>query len=212
MICANSNNAQNIKHDVYYDRRVSLFNVLPKSHDDIIFLGNSITNGGEWAELFQNIHVKNRGITSDVCQGVYDRLNSILQGKPAKIFLLIGINDVSHGATTDTIVQQIEIITEKIKKDSPFTRLYIQSILPITNCFNNSFNNTTKRWEQIPLINKELEKMAKKEKVTYIDLFSHFADKDNKMKKEYTNDGIHILGNGYIEWVKILKPYIDSNK
>lgn len=58
---------------------------------DIIFLGNSITNGGEWSELLNNKHVKNRGISGDICMGVYDRLDAVLKGKPAKIFLLIGI-------------------------------------------------------------------------------------------------------------------------
>lgn len=33
------------------------------------FLGNSITNGCEWAELFQNKNVKNRGISGDICMG-----------------------------------------------------------------------------------------------------------------------------------------------
>ena len=44
-----------------YQRR-SLFEVLPVLSSDIVFLGNSITDGCEWAELFNNRHVKNRGI------------------------------------------------------------------------------------------------------------------------------------------------------
>ena len=36
----------------YYDQRRSLFEVLPIRSSDIVFLGNSITDGGEWAELF----------------------------------------------------------------------------------------------------------------------------------------------------------------
>lgn len=54
----------------------------------LFFLGNSITNGCEWAELFQNKNVKNRGISGDICMGVYDRLDPIVKGKPAKIFFI----------------------------------------------------------------------------------------------------------------------------
>ena len=43
--------AQGRKHTTFYDQRATLFEVLPTSKKDIIFLGNSITNGGEWAEL-----------------------------------------------------------------------------------------------------------------------------------------------------------------
>ena len=93
-----------------------MFEELPVTSSDIIFLGNSITNGAEWAELFKNKHVKNRGISGDICMGVYDRLDAILKGKPAKIFLLIGINDVSRGTPADTIVSRIEMIVRKINK------------------------------------------------------------------------------------------------
>ena len=46
-----------------YQRWRSLFEVLPVYSSDIVFLGNSITDGCEWAELFNNRHVKNRGIS-----------------------------------------------------------------------------------------------------------------------------------------------------
>ena len=104
------------KYSTFYYQRATLFEELPVTSKDIIFLGNSITNGGEWAELLNNKHVKNRGISGDVCMGVYDRLDAILKGKPAKIFLLIGINDVSRGTPADTIVNRIGKIVKKIKK------------------------------------------------------------------------------------------------
>lgn len=46
------------KYSTYYYQRASLFEQLPISSDDILFIGNSITDGGEWSELFQNPHIK----------------------------------------------------------------------------------------------------------------------------------------------------------
>ena len=174
--------AQERKYSTFYYQRATLFEELPVTSSDIIFLGNSITNGAEWAELFKNKHVKNRGISGDICMGVYDRLDAILKGKPAKIFLLIGINDVSRGT--------------------------LQSVLPVTDHYN-MFKGHTSRWQVIPEINKGLVGLAEKEGATYIDLYSHFIDKQTgKMNTTYTNDGLHLLGKGYLKWVEIVKPYI----
>ena len=121
LLASMAGNAQERKYSTFYYQRATLFEELPVTSKDIIFLGNSITNGGEWSELLNNKHVKNRGISGDICMGVYDRLDAILKGKPAKIFLLIGINDVSRGTSADTIVNRIGMITQKIKQDSPKT-------------------------------------------------------------------------------------------
>lgn len=200
--------AQERKYSTFYDQRATLFEELPVSSKDVIFLGNSITNGGEWSELFDNKHVKNRGISGDICMGVYDRLGTILKGKPAKIFLLIGINDVNRGTSADTIVKHIAMITQKIKQDSPKTKLYLQSLLPVTDYYK-MFQGHTSRWQMVPEINKGLMELAKKEKVVYIDLYSHFVDeKTGKMNIDYTNDGLHLLGKGYRKWAEIVKPYV----
>ncbi len=200
--------AQERKYSTFYYQRATLFEELPITSDDIVFLGNSITNGAEWAELFGNKHIKNRGISGDICMGVYDRLDAILKGKPAKIFLLIGINDVSRGTPADTIVARIGMIVGKIKADSPKTRLYLQSVLPVTDHYN-MFKGHTSRWQVVPEINEGLARLAEKEGVTYIDLYSHFIDKaTGKMNTAYTNDGLHLLGKGYLKWVEIVKPYI----
>ncbi len=200
--------AQQRKYSTFYYQRATLFESLPVSSKDIIFLGNSITNGGEWCELFNNKQVKNRGISGDVAMGVYDRLDPILIGKPAKIFLLIGINDVAHGTSADSIVMQIGLIIQKIKKDSPHTKLYLQSILPVSDQFK-MFASHTSRGTVVAEINVKLMKLSERENIKYIDLYSHFVDNETgKMKSEYSNDGLHLLGRGYLLWRDLILPYI----
>jgi len=70
----------------YYHQRVSHFKTLPHSSKDIIFLGNSITDGAEWSEMFDNNYVKNRGISGDVSAGIINKLDEVLSVPPQKFF------------------------------------------------------------------------------------------------------------------------------
>jgi hypothetical protein len=69
--------AQERKYSTFYEQRATLFEELPVTSKDIIFLGNSITNGCEWAELFQNKNVKNRGISGDIEKRFYKFIISL---------------------------------------------------------------------------------------------------------------------------------------
>lgn len=194
-------------YSTYYYQRASHFEALPVGKKDIIFLGNSITDGAEWAELFDNRRVKNRGISGDTTWGVYDRLDAVLKGQPAKIFLLIGINDIGRGRDDRYVTDGVERIVRKIKADSPRTKLYVQSILPVNPVYGK-FNGHTSQWQRIPSINRTLKAIAEREGATYVDLYSHFADAEGKMNADYTNDGLHLLGKGYEIWKGVVLPYL----
>nr|WP_314561140.1 SGNH/GDSL hydrolase family protein [uncultured Capnocytophaga sp.] len=180
---------------------------MPITPKDIVFIGNSITNGAEWAELFPQKHVKNRGISGDTSEGVYDRLDPVVKGKPAKIFILIGINDISRGIKVENIVMNMRRIVEKIQTESPKTKIYIQSILPVNPDFE--MFKTHMKPQLIQEINLHYQNIAQEYKVKYIDIYSHFLEKGtDKMNKNYTNDGLHLLGEGYLLWREIIKPYL----
>ena len=199
--------AQTQKYSTFYMQRASLFSKLPIIPKDIVFIGNSITNGAEWAELFPQKHVKNRGISGDTSEGVYDRLDPVVKGKPAKIFILIGINDISRGIKVENIVMNMRQIVEKIQTESPKTKIYIQSILPVNPDFE--MFKTHMKPQLIQEINLHYQNIAQEYKVKYIDIYSHFLEKGtNKMNKIYTNDGLHLLGEGYLLWREIIKPYL----
>lgn len=202
--------AQNRTYSTFWHQRVSLFEKLAVTNEDILFVGNSITNGGEWAELFHNLKVKNRGISGDICMGVYDRLPSMLSGKPAKIFLMIGINDLGRGASPDSIICQTYRIIGKIQEESPKTAIYLQSILPVNESFG-MFEGHTRQREIIAPLNLRLKQLAEKRKVIYIDLYSHFVEPGtDKLNPAYSNDGLHLMGAGYIKWAELVKPYINE--
>lgn len=194
-------------YSTYYYQRATHFEQLSVTSKDIVFLGNSITDGAEWSELFENRHIKNRGISGDTTWGVYDRLDVLLKGRPAKIFLLIGINDIGRGKDDQYVVSGIERIIKKIRKESPRTRLYVQSLLPVNPVYGK-FNGHTSQWKRIPGLNVRICQIAEKEGAIFIDLFKHFANAEGKMNTDYSNDGLHLLGAGYQVWKETVLPYI----
>jgi len=191
----------------FYQQRSSLFRLLPVTKNDIIFLGNSITNGGEWDELFGDPHIKNRGISGDVTAGVLNRLDEVTTRKPAKIFLLIGINDLAAGRSPDSVALSIFRIAERIKLETPSTRLYVQSILPVNDAFNK-FPNHINKGEQIKQLNLLLRVGASKHNYTFIDLYSSFCTTEGKLDTANTNDGLHEKGAGYMLWKHLIYPYV----
>lgn len=196
-----------VNPDVYYARRATLFDLLPVYSSDIIMLGNSLTDGAEWNELFDNCHVKNRGIVGDIIPGFFERLEPILKGQPRKIFIMGGVNDISHGVSADSIVSAMTQVVTTIQARCPKTEIYVQSMLP--------FNNDVRLWkllkgrEQVVVDgNKGLESMCKRLGVTFINLYPLFVGENGKMKPEYTNDGLHLMGGAYLIWRDALLPYI----
>lgn len=199
---------QTHKYSTFYEQRASLFEELPICTEDIVFVGNSITNGGEWHELFENRHVKNRGISGDTSEGVYDRLDAVLKGQPRKLFLLIGINDIAKGFSVKTIAATIDKIVLKIQNQSSRTSIYLQSVLPVNPDFG-LFTGHMKP-DMINELNIDIKHIAQKYNITYIDLYPTFLDqKSNKLDAAYTNDGLHLMGKGYILWRDSILNYVN---
>ena len=195
----------------YYELVEQFRNQPPITPEDIVFLGNSLIENGKWAEYFPGQKIVNRGIGGDEAFGIYDRLYQILPGKPKKIFLQTGANDVSHDLSADSIVARVALVIDKILKESPGTKLYLQGSLPI----NESFGRYAKlkgKTSVFPQLNKQLEKLAASKGIVYINLFPHFTQAGTSiLQKGLTNDGLHLNAKGYEIWVKQIAPYVKGD-
>ena len=207
LLGGSSLSAQNNSRSTYWHQKQTLFESLPTSPEDIVMLGNSITDGGEWAEILDNVHVKNRGISGDTTDGVLQRLSSITDGKPSKLFLLIGINDFAQGVSGDSIARNIEKIVCRIKAESPETEVFVQSILPISDEIS-LFAGHKLHMSEVAPTNAEIRAICERQGVTYVDLYSSFVTSNGKLDLRYSNDGLHLLGEGYKLWGSIIKSLI----
>lgn len=192
----------------YNLRRRTLFEVLPVLSSDIVFLGNSITDGCEWAELFNNRHIKNRGISGDRSSWMLDRLDPIVGGQPRKLFLLIGTNDLAAGTPAAEVVANVRKIVERFQSESPRTKLYVQSVFPVNDSFKKYAAKHGRHDADIVAVNKGLQALCAEKGIVYIDLWTLLADKNGKLRADLTNDGLHLMGEGYIVWRDAVLPYV----
>jgi lysophospholipase L1-like esterase len=180
------------------------FKLFKQASTDVVFLGNSITANTDWAELLDLPQAKNRGISGDITYGVLERLSDIIAGKPAKVFVLIGINDVSRNIPDSLIIANHKKIISRIKAGSPGTKIYFYTLLPVNSSFNK-FPNHYNKDQHILAINEAIRSYAKVFKITIIDLYPNFLDEQNHLRAEYTLDGLHLTAAGYKVWANLLK-------
>lgn len=191
--------------EVRHNQLKSMFENCPISLGSIIFLGDSITEGGNWSELFPGQSILNRGIGGDITSGILARIDEVVRHQPSKIFICIGTNDLAFGLSNAEILKNYRAIIDKIQKESPQTIIYVQSVLPVGKKVLAGHDNL-----KILPLNVEIKKMCDDLKLSYIDLDSVFKVENGYLKSEYTNDNLHLLGAGYLAWKEKIGVYVNE--
>nr|AID58677.1 GDSL familly lipolytic protein [uncultured bacterium] len=182
----------------HYDMRVKQIAAQPSIDGGVLFLGDSITEGGNWAELFPDVKSANHGISWDTAAGVRRRLPQILLNTPDKIFIKIGTNDISYGHDPAEMAADVESIIKELKFHHPEVQIYLQSVLP------RELSNKAK----VEAINAEYAKVARKINLPYIDLTPAFSAPDGSMRRDLSDDEVHLTSKGYEVWAEAIRPYV----
>ena len=156
----------------YYMKMNEVFNILPNDSNEIVFMGDSHIMLGQVQELFQNNHVKNRGIGGDVTKGIYYRLDEALESKPNKLFIEIGTNDVLREYSLDGILNYYKKIIEDTKQKSPSTKIYVISTFPSGWYVVGGEKRANVVVQEL---NNKLKALCAEQHVQYIDITSSLA-------------------------------------
>ncbi len=192
-----------------YKNRMLQFVEEGLKQDQIIFLGNSLTQGGKWEIYFPKQKPINRGIVGDNTEGILARIDDIAVSKPSKLFLLMGINDISQNRNNDYICENIRKIVAAVHDKSPETVIYLQSVLPINNDFGR-YKRLIGKEKQIENLNRKLKKYCKKGNVDFVNLYPSFLLKRRLLDPKYTNDGLHLNDVGYEIWVEKIRKLVEE--
>ncbi|BAZ38967.1 lipolytic enzyme, G-D-S-L [Calothrix sp. NIES-4101] len=154
----------------------------------------------------------NQGISGETSEGLWKRLKLFAQTEPETILVMIGINDLIKGVSNQEILENHRRIITYLQQAHPKTQIVIQSILP------HGGENAT--WEgrekllaisnnNIRQLNQELQNLAAKENIKYLDLHPLFIDNQGNLSPELSTDGLHLNSQGYLVWRSALQLYSD---
>lgn len=181
--------------------------MIPHQHitsNDIVFLGDSLTESFDLHKYFGKNNFRNRGMSGNMTGHVLYRLEEILNAKPAKLFLMIGINDIYQGIGTDIVIQNITEILSQIKDNAPQTKIFCQSILPVNENRLLSFENINSRVYQV---NISLRDFCINNNIRFIDIHPDFLNHQGQMDEQFTYDGVHLTPAGYEHWANLAREY-----
>jgi len=200
----------------HYYERVEEFRrenaALPKDNNNIVFVGDSITEGFPFADYFPDRPILNRGITSDGIgfdeRGVLARLHeSVFDCSPEVVFLLIGVNDLAHEwVTVEECLAGLVEIVERIREGVPEAKLVLQTALPSGKAYRkHAYLNP-----RIEEFNRGILRLARERSLPAIDCHALYADADGLLPQELTGDGLHLKKEAYAPWAQKIEPLIEQ--
>ena len=165
----------------------------------VVFLGDSITEGGLWHEWFPDVPVLNRGIGGERSADVLRRLDTAIN-EPVAVFLLIGTNDLMGLVPPEEIVRNVAAILDGIEKRAPGTQVFVQSVMPRAKAYR----------DEVLALNRRYVRLVedRPEHIRYVDLWPALATPAGVLDPDFSRDRLHLNGRGYRGWVKILEPLV----
>lgn len=168
---------------------------------DVVMIGDSITQQGHWHDMFPHVRIANRGVGGDKTGDVIRRLDDIARLKPRKAFLMMGINDFGWGLGVDDVLANYsKIVNFLLEKE---IIVYIQSTIECSKTVCGA------KLRQVRSLNQKLQQLSIENKVYFINLNDELSDHENGLRDQYTFDGIHLSGAGYVVWQRSLMHLMD---
>jgi lysophospholipase L1-like esterase len=193
--------------DVYATARRDLFQETP-GEATVVMLGDSITEQGNWAELFPGIRIFNRGIGRETSAGILGRLPEVIARRPRLVLLMIGINDLQAGVAVETIESNVGEIALRLSRNG--IPVAVQSTLLVSARYEGSV--IVKAGEgslnaRVAALNARLAAFCERHGLPFVDLNAALGSGQG-LPARYSYDGVHLTGAGYLLWRDAVAPLV----
>nr|GGH94918.1 hypothetical protein GCM10011355_10230 [Aquisalinus luteolus] len=183
----------------HYVRRASAFEAREVEPGRIAFVGDSITEGGDWAALFPEMETVNFGIGWDQTSGLLNRMGQIERAEPSHVVLMIGTNDIGNGRTPAEAAENTQEAIRQFKTFVPAENILLESLPPRGSDLN----------AEVLELNARLERIAAEEGVDWLNIYDPFVV-DDQLDPSVTEDSLHFTAAGYDRWQGLLEPWLSG--
>lgn len=168
---------------------------LRRAFSNAVILGDSFAESiVEYGYLDVDVVLFQRGMSVGQTDEMIEKAVSL---NPSEAFFVFGANDLEIcEGDSGKFIKAYEEQIDKLKAGLPEVKIYINSILPITE----EAVKETPSLGDYPAFNQALEEMCREKGYTYIDTGFLVEDK----KDIYEPDGIHVTNSYYPEWLSFL--------
>ncbi len=195
--------------DWWFPKHESLNARVKEGKVDLIFLGDSITNGWDnegrevWAQYYAKRNAVNLGISCDRIQNVLWRLdNGNIDGiSPKLAVVMIGTSNASR-SKLEEIPGGIQAVVEKLRTKLPNTKVLLLGIFP-------RGKDNEDPWRQInDKVNKLIAKLDDGKMVFYLDIGPKLVAADGTASTDVLRDLVHLSAKGYAIWAEATEPMV----
>ena len=214
LICGLMSVATMFADEPFRNHRYDSFKVLETNSESIVFIGNSITDMHCWPETFVTsegdyLPIVNRGNSGTYSTEQSNNLESYINGKPKKVFMMIGTNDIATSGglnfSGEQVLAYVKSIVERIHARSPQTKVYLYSILN-----NKTGNRVEATWLHTNEIVKNYVETKNVDWLTYIDLYDKLTGVAQGGVWSY--DNLHLTAAAYQVWCETICQYLQDGE
>jgi len=171
----------------------------------IVFMGDSITEGWPFLELFAGKPYVNRGISGQTTPQMLIRFRpDVIALKPSLVILMAGINDIAGNtgpSTLQMITDNIFSMAELAKANN--IKVILCSVLP---AFDFPWRPGSFPAEKVVTLNKMIKKYADANGILYLDYYSAMVNDQKGLNAAYSGDGVHPNKTGY----EVMNPLVEK--
>jgi lysophospholipase L1-like esterase len=176
-----------------------------KGKAEILFMGDSITDGWRHQKLWKQKYVPMKavdfGIGGDRTEHVLWRMkNGECEGiKPKVVVLMIGTNNLGSNSTRE-IVEGITAIVNDFRVRLPESKILLLAVFPRGEKADDPARKL------IADINREIEKLDDGKWTEYLDIGRKFLDAKGNLPRDVMPDFLHPNAKGYQIWADAMDP------
>jgi len=175
---------------------------------DVLFVGDSITAGWDWAlwqQHFAPLKAANFGVGGDHTGNILWRLQHGTIGNlnPKVVVLLAGVNNFGHlQESPEQVAEGVAAIVAQIRLAWPESRTLLNAVLP----FEQSTDSP--RRQDVAKLNPLLAVLGDNKQVVFKNYGGLFLDPKGDIPAELMGDFLHPTAKGYERWAQAMLPDI----